>query len=61
MHLRKDLSIILGKRFGLRAKITELQPQVPGFDSLFCRDLNICVTIFSIKAESAFYPYEIGK
>ena len=42
-------------------KISAFQPQGPGFKSRRCRVLNICVTFFSAKADSAFHPYGVGK
>ena len=29
----------------------------PGFDPRLCQELNICVTLFSAKANSVFHPF----
>ena len=37
------------------------QLQGPRFKSRLCRVLNICVTFFSAKVDSAFHPYGVDK
>ena len=56
------MSRITCMRRGWRSgKISAFQPQGPGFKSRLCRVLNICVTFFSAKVDSAFHPYGVGK
>ena len=55
-----DFRVLLYE-YCLPGKISAFHPHFPNLNSRPCRVLNICVTFFSAKVDSAFHPYGVGR